>query len=75
MQMGLLHVEPEPAPKRRVAKPRQKAVVHRVAKPRPVAAGNSVRQFCGQRHIRFQTGKLNETAQEKARNDVLCSQA
>lgn len=74
LQMGLLHVEPEPA-QRSVNKPRHKTVVHRVAKPMPVAAGQRIRHFCGQRHIRFQTGQLSETAQEKARNDVLCSQA
>ena len=75
MQMGLLHVEPEPA-QRSVAKPRHKTVVHRVvAKPMPSAAGDRVRQFCGKRHIRFHTGQLSETGHEKARNDVLCSQS
>lgn len=65
-------VAEELAPKRRaVAKP---AVVSRVAEPRVVPAGAKLRSFCGQRHIRFQKGGLQESSAEKARNDVLCRQ-
>lgn len=53
----------------------RKSVVTRVAHPRTVEAGARIRQFCGQRHILFQTGRLRESAHEKARNDVLCSQS
>lgn len=67
------HAEPEPAA-RASSKPR-KTLVMRVAEPRTVAAGARIRQFCGQRHILFQTGRLRESAHEKARNDVLCSQS
>ena len=71
-EMGLLHITPVAAP---LSAKSRKSVVRRVAKPEPMAAGNRIRQFCGQRHIQFQTGKLNETSHEKSRNDVLCSQA
>ena len=70
--LRLFHAEPLPSS---TASLRRKSLAHRIAKPTPVAAGHRIRQFCGQRHIRFQTGHLDETAQEKARNDVLCSQA
>lgn len=71
-QLNLLHVEPQ-----RAAKPARKpqSVVDRVASPRMVPAGDKIRGFCGQRHIRFQTGGLRESDSEKARNDVLCQQA
>lgn len=70
--------QPEKPPARTVrkaAKPKKtKAVANRVLEPRVVPAGAKVRSFCGQRHVRFQSGKLTETTTEKARNDVLCSQ-
>lgn len=60
----------------RPAKPVRKVrtVVTRVTGPKVVQAGVKIRNFCGERHVRFQAGTLNETEQEKARNDVLCSQ-
>lgn len=63
---------PEIAPKPRPAV--KKAVVKRVTEPRLVPAGAKLRSFCGQRHIRFQKGGLQESASEKSRNDVLCRQ-
>ncbi len=58
------------------AKPAKKVrtVVKRVTGPKVVQAGMKIRAFCGDRHVRFQAGTLAETEQEKARNDVLCSQ-
>jgi hypothetical protein len=52
----------------------QKRVVERVAEPKVVHAGAKIRSFCGQRHVRFQSGGLKETESEKARNDALCRQ-
>lgn len=60
-----------PRPRRHKAR---KSVVKRVAQPETVNAGARVRQFCGQRHIRFQRGQLQESASEKARNNELCRQ-
>ena len=54
--------------------PRPRSQLTRLAKPRVVPAGARIRSFCGQRHIRFQSGTLKETEAEKARNDVLCQQ-
>ena len=51
-----------------------RTVMKRVAEPKVVHAGSKIRSFCGQRHVRFQSGALRESASEKARNDVLCSQ-
>lgn len=61
----------------RAARPLRKtgSVVKRVTGPSIVQAGARIRGFCGNRHVRFHAGTLGETAQEKARNDVLCSQA
>lgn len=55
---------------RKAARP----VVKRVVEARVVPAGSKIRSFCGQRHIRFQSGALKESDSEKARNDVLCRQ-
>jgi hypothetical protein len=71
---GGLHRAETASPQRAKSKSR-KTVLARVAQPRTVEAGARIRQFCGQRHILFQTGRLRESAQEKARNDVLCSQS
>lgn len=65
-------VSAEITPKQRP--PVKRAVAKRVAEPRLVPAGAKLRSFCGQRHIRFQKGGLQESASEKARNDVLCRQ-
>ena len=72
----------EPTPLHRIAAAEhhrtvapRKSVVRRVAGTRTVAAGARIRQFCGQRHVHFQTGRLRKSTQEKARNDVLCSQS
>lgn len=51
-----------------------KRVVERVAEPKVVHAGAKIRSFCGQRHVRFQSGGLKESESEKARNDALCRQ-
>ena len=73
-RMGLVEPAPEVAPKRRIKKAR--SVVQRVvAEPQTVNPGSRIRGFCGQRHVRFHSGALNETEPEKARNDVLCKQA
>ena len=53
---------------------KKRSVVERVVAPRMVTAGARIRSFCGQRHIRFQSGALREQASEKARNDALCRQ-
>jgi len=72
---AMRYAQPEPAPQ----KARKKAKVRRtvaaqVVKPRFVPAGDSLRSFCGERHIRFQSGALNESEGEKALNDELCRQ-
>jgi len=73
---GTLHrAESAPAHAQRAKATPRKSVVMRVTEPKTVQAGARIRQFCGQRHILFQTGRLRESAQEKARNDVLCSQS
>lgn len=46
----------------------------RLVKPRPVAAGQPLREFCGRRHVEFQAGKLHERPDEMARNNELCKQ-
>lgn len=53
---------------------RKQTVLKRVAEPQVVSAGSKIRNFCGQRHIRFQSGALKESSPEKARNDTLCRQ-
>ena len=59
---------------KRSAKYARKRVLERVAKPKVVHAGAKIRSFCGQRHVRFQSGGLKEAEAEKARNDALCRQ-
>ena len=48
--------------------------VARLIKPKPVAAGQSLREFCGKRHVEFQAGRLVEQPEEMARNNDLCKQ-
>lgn len=67
--MGLLA---EPA--ETVAQPVRTRKASRIAKPKPVAAGQTLREFCGRRHVEFQAGKLNERPDEMARNNDLCKQ-
>ncbi len=71
--LGFADSRPDPA-----AQPVRKArssVAKRVAEPKLVQAGSRIRNFCGQRHIRFHAGALKESDSEKGRNDVLCRQA
>src|SRR5262249_35462027 len=73
---GSMHyVQQEPATQKapRRAKVRR-TVAHQVVKPGFVPAGDKLRNFSGQRHIRFQSGALNESENEKARNNELCRQ-
>ena len=56
------------------AAPAKRSVLKRVIARKVVPAGQRIRGFCGQRHIRFQSGGLRESTPEKARNDVLCRQ-
>ena len=56
------------------ARPRSRPAV-RVARPRPIEAGQRVRRFCGERHVQFQAGRLAESPEEMARNNALCRQA
>ena len=39
-----------------------------------VAPGDALRKFCDQRHIQFQSGKLDESTDEMIRNNDLCKQ-
>ncbi len=59
---------------KRSARHARKRVLERVAEPKVVHAGAKIRSFCGQRHVRFQSGGLKEMETEKARNDALCRQ-
>jgi hypothetical protein len=69
-------VNPEHRSQASSAKPRRtvRSVVKRVTEPKVVHAGARIRNFCGQRHVRFQSGALKESSSEKARNDALCRQ-
>ena len=69
---GPLHVmHAEPAAK----EPRPRRTSNRdLAKPELIPAGARIRQFCSQRHMRFHSGALAESATEKARNNELCRQ-
>ncbi len=67
-------VQPQAAPPARPVR-KVRTVVKRVTGPQLVQAGVKIRSFCGERHIRYHAGNLAETDQEKARNDVLCTQA
>lgn len=75
--LALTAVEQRPAevvrPKRKVRHAHRR-VVERVIEPRVIPAGAKIRSYCGQRHIRFQSGALKESEPEKARNDALCRQ-
>ena len=45
------------------------------SKTKPAAAtGESLRKFCDQRHIRFQSGKLDESTDEMVANNDRCKQ-
>lgn len=71
----IFHPEMERAgPARLAAAPARSRRAKRVAKPRKIKAGERLRQFCGQRHIHFQAGRLSEPDAEKARNNDLCKQ-
>ena len=62
------------------SKPRKHGRVAHLAKPgvskprKDVVPGNRLRQFCDQRHIRFQSGALDEKPGEMAANNELCKQ-
>ena len=62
------------------SKPRKHDRVAHLAKPevaksqKSVVPGNRLRQFCDQRHIRFQAGALEEKPGEMAANNELCKQ-
>jgi hypothetical protein len=72
-RLAAITAEPEPPQVRKVH--RQKSVLKRVVAAKVVPAGDKIRSYCGQRHIRFQSGMLKESETEKARNDTLCRQA
>ena len=57
-----------------VSRPAKLRKVARIAKPKTVAAGQPLRQFCGRRHVEFQSGRLQERPDEMARNNDLCKQ-
>ena len=62
VQPNRLHAAPA-TPRKRIAKP--------VA---AVVPGRSVKQFCADRHIRFQAGTMSEQPAEIAHNNELCRQ-
>ena len=55
-------------------RPVKRRKVAHVVKPKPVAAGQGLREFCGKRHVEFQAGQLSEKPDEMARNNDLCRQ-
>lgn len=62
------------APAAEVSRPAKPRKVARLIKPKPVAAGQTLREFCGRRHVEFQAGRLSERPDEMARNNDLCRQ-
>jgi hypothetical protein len=63
----------EPAPRKVVRKAKlRRTAAQQLVKPGFVPAGEKIRNFCGQRHVRFQSGTLNESESERVRNNELC---
>lgn len=64
----------EPQRPARVYHSRPRRLAH-LAKPVPqVAPGQSLKDFCGRRHVQFQAHTLDETPDEMAHNNELCKQ-
>ena len=60
-----------PHVKARPSRPQRKSVKYH----RNNADAAQVRHFCGERHLRFQSHNLNETPEQRARNNDLCRRA
>lgn len=68
------HFDLTAEPVRHVSHHHKNRKVARLAKPKQVNAGQSLREFCGRRHVEFQAGRLLERPDEMARNNDLCKQ-